>query len=242
MAWKSRSSTNLFRCFCSNSVCIFYTKSLYSFDFSSERYKNILKWGIPIIPHLASIWIRQGGDRYIINYYHSTTDVGLFSFALNLASVIIMVGMAFNSSNSVYIYKVLAGKETDKWNKLKKQTRKIILAYIFATVIITSTIVCIVPLFLPDYKSSLSFFLILVIYGLMQCVYFLYCNYLFYYDKTQELMYITFGTSIIHLLLSLMVTKYSLSYTCFVYIFIQLTIVLLVRSRSINLLKSNKII
>lgn len=49
-------------------------------------------WGIPLIPHLATSWIKQGGDRYIINYYYTLAEVGIFSFALNLSNIIDMIG------------------------------------------------------------------------------------------------------------------------------------------------------
>ena len=52
--------------------------------------KKIIIWGIPIIPHLATNFVRQGCDRYIINYFHSLDDVGLFSFALNIANIIVI--------------------------------------------------------------------------------------------------------------------------------------------------------
>lgn len=75
-----------------------------------DYVRPMLVWGIPLIPHLATTFIRQGCDRYIINASHSIADVGLFSFALNLANLISMIGFGFNQSNSVDIYKRLVIK------------------------------------------------------------------------------------------------------------------------------------
>ena len=68
----------------------------------------MLFWGIPLIPHSASNFFRQGCDRYIINAYYDISEVGLFSFALTLCNIIIMVGVGFNQVNSVNIYKIAA--------------------------------------------------------------------------------------------------------------------------------------
>lgn len=67
----------------------------------------ILLYGIPLIPHNAVAFIRQGLDRYIINANFSIEEVGLFSFAMNLANIIMTIGLGFNQTNSIEIYKVL---------------------------------------------------------------------------------------------------------------------------------------
>lgn len=223
-------------------LLFFKKESIYLFDYSWKRYKSIIYWGVPLIPHLASIWIRQGGDRYIINYYHSTYDVGLFSFALNLTSIIITIGMAFNSTNSVSIYKVLSDKEENsKWAILSRQSKQIFIIYILSTILVVLFVSLMIPILLPNYVESIPFFVILSIYGFLQCIYFLFCNYLFYYKETQTLMYITFVTSIIHLILSLVLTRYSLFLTCFVYVFIQSLVVFLVTRKALKLLTLHKI-
>lgn len=214
------------------------------FNFNGFKYakiKEIIYWGIPLIPHLAAIWIRQGLDRYIIEHNHSITDVGLFSFALNLTNIIIMIGSSFNNTFSVNIYKTLSSDTSiiEKTNILKRQSKKIVLVYIIASIIIVGGVVVFMPLIMPDYVDSIQYFLILSLYGLCQCFYFLYCNYFFYYKKTKLLMYITFGSSILHLLLSLILTPYSLVLTCWIYVVIQILIVFLVKKTGSIIIKKH---
>lgn len=222
------------------SFILFARSGLFEFELSKERFKKILFWGVPLIPHLSSIWIRQGCDRYIINYFYSVYDVGLFSFALNLTSIIIMIGVAFNQTNSVSIYQILGSKTIEnKWLVLKKQTRMILFIYIVATLLVVMAMTILVPFVLPKYSKSLPYFSILAVYGFLQCLYFLVCNYLFYYEKTKSLMYITFGSSIFHLLMSMSFTRFSLICTCVVYVVTQSVIVLLVGRKSWLVLKEN---
>lgn len=187
---------------------------------TKQVYYDALKWGAPIMPHLGAGWIRQGADRYIINYFHSTYDVGIFSFALNLANVIIMVGSAFNSTNSVTLYQILSDEKLsneEKKEKLNKQTRFIFLIYVVAAMVILVSMTGLTYIALPKYIESIPLMWVLAINGLGNCIYFLYCNYLFYYNETKTLMYITFGTSILHLLLSLALTRFSLYFTACIY-------------------------
>lgn len=197
-----------------------------------DYLKPMLLWSIPLIPHLATTFIRQGCDRYIINTFHSMTDVGLFSFALNLANIISMVGFGFNQSNSVDIYKTLSDGKMSNESKLKRvnnQKRTFLLLYLGVALLIFLVCYLLLPRVLPKYESSLRYFPLLAFYGLFICYYLVYTNFLFFYKKTKNLMYITFASSILHLLLSLLLTKYSLYITSALYGFTQLLVVLAVR-------------
>ena len=201
-------------------IVFFINKGFFDFHLHKDRMKMILFWGLPQIPHLATNWLRQGCDQYIINYNYTTQEVGLFSFALNLVGIITMIGMAFNSSNSVTIFQVLSKEisNVEKKTILKKNTRNIFVVYLGATLLVLFLGYLFVPTVLPKYVGSIPYFTILSVYGFMVCMYFLFCNYLFYYGNTKNLMYITFGSSIIHLSLSLFLTQYSLFYTTLIYV------------------------
>lgn len=185
-----------------------------------SHWKRILVWGIPLIPHMATNFIKQGCDRYIINSHHSIDDVGLFTFALNIANIIIMIGLGFNQSDSVEVYKVLGNKEkSNKEKKIRLARRRHVFAklYAFSTLVIVGLGYFIIPLLLPQYELAMNYFLFLGIFGFINCLYFLYTNYLFFYGRTKLIMSITFGTSLLHLALSLLFTRYSLYYTCVIY-------------------------
>lgn len=185
-----------------------------------KHLKPIMIWSIPIIPHLATSFIRQGCDRYIINYFHTIEDVGLFSFALNLVSLITMIGYGFNQSNSVDIYKVLGNKEmpvTQKIQHLSKNRRVFLMLYFIISILFAVIGYYLMPLILPQYTYAMNYYIILSFYGFFVCVYLIYTNYLFYLKKTKILMLITVSSSIIHLLLSLWLTRYSLFITALIY-------------------------
>ncbi|MDU1889049.1 MAG: oligosaccharide flippase family protein [Dysgonomonas sp.] len=190
--------------------------------------KETLYFGIPLIPHQISGWLRQGIDRYIINFYISTATVGLFSFAFNFANIIHMVGAAFNASNSVFIYKNL-GKKDDKIRiKLLKQTQFMCLLFAIITIFIIIGAYILIPYIFPKYTSSRSFLVPLCSGAFFQCVYYLFVNYLFYFKRTKILMYITITGSIMHLILSFLFTRYSIMYTAYITLFSNFVICILV--------------
>lgn len=226
-------------------IFTFVKSGLFRPDWNKKRYREIVAWGLPMLPHHATSWIRQGLDRYIINFFYTIYEVGIFSFALNVSNIIVMIGVAFNATNSVALYKTLSNKTMDgsqKMEILKRQTQKIRQIYVAATIMVVLLMSTIAYLALPKYKESIPFFGILSVSALFQCLYFLYCNYLFYYGKTKTLMYITFGTSVLHLLLSLAMTRFSLYCTATIYVIVQGTILFFVIRKSRELIQQNLII
>lgn len=202
----------------------------------------MLLWGIPLIPHMATTFIRQGCDRYIINAYHSIGDVGLFSFALNLSNIITMVGFGFNQSNSVDIFKTLSDNNLSKGEilqKVNRQKRTFLILYLVVAIAVFIVCFSILPIILPKYSSALKYFPLLALYGLLVCFYFVYTNFLFFYKKTKNLMYITFLSSVLHLFLSLCFTRYSLFITASLYVLTQFLVVIAVRRIANALLEKN---
>ncbi len=181
---------------------------------NKESYKEALGFGVPLIPHSAQPWLRQGLDRYFINGFHSTAEVGLFSLSMNFASIIYIIGNAFNQTNSVYIFKNLSAEnQDDVRHKLKKQTLLLCGLFVVIAVLIIICSSVFIPLLFPKYEGAIKYIPFLCLSMLFKCIYLQFCNFLFYYKKTIELMYITFGCSLLHAVLSFWLTRYSIFYT-----------------------------
>lgn len=178
--------------------------------------KETLWYALPLIPHSISYWIKQGADRYILNYYYNTETVGYFSFAMNLASIMVMIGTAFNSSNSVYIYKNLKQGYDNIKNKLRKQEKICSILFFLIGIIILILVTITIRYIFPQYISSIIYIIPLMTGAVFQCIYLLFVNYIFYYKKTSILMYISLTTAIVQIILSIVLTKYSTIYTAYI--------------------------
>ena len=221
--------------------CFFFFKNdLIRPTQSRKVYQDALAWGVPMIPHSASTWLRQGADTYIINFFHTTYAVGIFNFAMTLSNIIVMIGTAFNSTNSVTLFQILSDKtltNEEKKVRLNRQTRMTFWIYVGATLAVLLLMTFISYTILPKYIESVPIMWILAISALGNCIYFLYCNYLFYYNETKNLMYITFGTSVAHFFLSLVLTRYSLYITACIYGVMMMLMTCLVIRRAKKLIK-----
>lgn len=205
--------------------CAFFVLSIYLMYkatylrpsvFTKSLVVETLIFSLPIIPHLASFWLKQGMDRYIIKFFYGTSEVGIYSFAMNLAAIIAIIGNAFNSSNSVYIFKKLS----DGYEKVKATLRKqaVLMSAVF--LVISALVILfswgLIYFFLPKYTESMKYIIPLGVGAFFQCIYLLYVNYIFYHKKTVTLMSITLTTGLIQLGLSLWLTRYSVLYTAYI--------------------------
>ncbi|MEA3311230.1 MAG: oligosaccharide flippase family protein [candidate division WOR-3 bacterium] len=55
---------------------------------SWRSLRSMLGFALPIVPTAAFGWLRNLGDRFFINLYLTTREVGIFSFALNFPNVL----------------------------------------------------------------------------------------------------------------------------------------------------------
>lgn len=204
-----------------------------------DDFKEAVQYGLPLIPHGISFWLRQGFDRYVINAFISQTVVGLFSFAFNFANVIQIIGSAFNSSNSVYIFKTLSGITALQFEGFQRNCRLLVFFYIGLTLVVFLGSSLFIPILFPNYSEAVPYILPLCIGSMFQCFYLVYVNILLFYSKTKQLVCITFTFSLLHAALSLMLTKYGVIYTVCIPILVNSLIAGTVYVYSQRLLREN---
>ena len=183
---------------------------------SKKEMGEMLRWGIPLIPHQMSFWIRQSIDRIFLKMFYSFHIVGLFSFAYNLANIIMIVGSAFNSINSVTIYKKLANDSDSMRREIVSLNLKVILLFFLLTIGIIMGTYVLIPIAFPKYVNSLPFIVPLCISAFFHNIYLLFVNILFYFSKTKQIMRITISCSLIHVLLSFIFVRYSSLFLAYV--------------------------
>ena len=184
-----------------------------------EDFVGAYRFGIPLIPHTTSFWLRQGVDRYVINAFTTQAMVGLFSFAANFANIIQIIGSAFNASYSVNIYKTLATANIDSVKLLRRNCWYLVGVYFVITLLIFLFASLLIPFAFPQYNDCIIYLFPLCGGAMFQCFYLVYVNILFFYKRTKILMYITFTCSLLHCIMSLLLTKYGVIYTAYISLF-----------------------
>lgn len=212
-------------------------KYIYGVIPKKKDFVDAYRFGVPLIPHSTSFWLRQGLDRYVINTFTTQTMVGFFSFAANIANIIMIVGSAFNSSHSVTVYKALAELTSIKLERLNRDCYLLLLFYISLTLCVFIGAYLFIPLVFPEYTDAIIYIFPLCIGAMFQCFYLVYVNILFFFKKTKQLMYITFSLSLLHVLLSFFLTKYGVIYTACIFMTINFFIAIFVYRYSRCILK-----
>jgi O-antigen/teichoic acid export membrane protein len=67
---------------------------------NSENTKEALHFGVPLVPHIAGIFLVSSLDRFVINAELGLAAAGIYMVAVQLASA---MGLLFDAVNSAYV-------------------------------------------------------------------------------------------------------------------------------------------
>lgn len=114
---------------------------------SRSLIKETFLFALPLLPHNASFWMKQGMDRYILNSFYDTTIVGYFSFSMNMAAIITMIATAFNATNSVYSFKILSKNDSVGLRKLFLQANIMTIVFFIICIAVVVFSFCLITFF-----------------------------------------------------------------------------------------------
>jgi O-antigen/teichoic acid export membrane protein len=64
--------------------------------FHFKEAKELLKFGIPLIPTLLSLWVLDLSDRFFLQYFRGLSEVGIYSLGYKYASIVSLPIVAFS--------------------------------------------------------------------------------------------------------------------------------------------------
>jgi O-antigen/teichoic acid export membrane protein len=88
---------------------IFTFNSLRDYRFKMEfsLFKEYLKYGLPLIVGLGAAWMTTQMDKYIVLYYFSMKELGIYSFGYTIGMSFIIINQSMVNAVSPKIYKIL---------------------------------------------------------------------------------------------------------------------------------------
>jgi O-antigen/teichoic acid export membrane protein len=174
------------------------------FKYNKDDIKDLLSFGVPLIPHQLSGWITTSGDRILLISMLGATATGLFSIGYQIGMIMSVLTMAFNKAWNPYIYEKLS-KEIAIKDKVKivKFTYLYFISMIFIVFFLNEIGYYIFKYWIDSkFEDSYKYVIyILIEYGL-NGMYFMVVSYLFFFKKTKILALITFISSLLHILMS----------------------------------------
>lgn len=202
-------ATLLFGCF---SLGLLWKRGYFKIQNDKAIIIAILSFGLPLIPHSLSMWLRSGIDRvYITNFYGEAAN-GLYATGFQFGVLVSFLILAFNNAFVPYLYKSLSETDVTRLEENKKQLKKITYFGMIGLIIV-SILFYVISIFILNqffnhsYSGALKYILWAIVAQLFQGFYLFFVNYIFFVKKTKYLAFITFSCAMIQVVLSYFLIK-----------------------------------
>jgi len=84
--------------------CVYHTKEFYSRILDPAVLRRLLEFSYPLILSTLTVYGMMYADRWIINFFLRTEDVGLFGFAYRISSLVGLLTVGIQSALTPLIY------------------------------------------------------------------------------------------------------------------------------------------
>lgn len=194
-------------------IIILFKLNLISKTLNNKIFKNILIFGLPLLPHAITGVFLNTIDRVFISNYLDLTSVGIYSLAFQISSVIAILMTSINQAWIPILFEHLNNNPSIKEKRyLVITTYKIMLFMVFLTISFILVLPFIFDIFIDDkFTESKNIVPYIAIGFLFQGFYYMFTNYIFYTKKTKYLSYITVSSLFILIILNfILIEKYGL--------------------------------
>jgi O-antigen/teichoic acid export membrane protein len=104
-----------------------YRHQQLGFEFSRSLYRKMQKFGMPLVPSALALWAISFIDRQFIIWYKGAAEVGVYSVAIKIASIISFVMVAFRTAWPAFAYSIQDDRDA-------RRTYSYVLTYLLACV------------------------------------------------------------------------------------------------------------
>jgi O-antigen/teichoic acid export membrane protein len=208
--------------------------------FSPVFLKDALYYGLPLIPHALGILMIDLSDRLFIGKLSGEYELGLYSIAYTVTSVIGLINTSFFSSWNPHLYELLyEGSHTSK-----TKVAETYIYFIVGLVLLCLVSIVIVPFvfrFLINvrYIGALKFVPWLILYYFLHGIYMVFSSMLFFAKKTKYFMFISLVNILLSVVLNyLLINRYGslgAAYATVISMFVFMILVLFLSNRIIAL-------
>lgn len=167
--------------FLSAIIAFWFSKGYLKLTFRSEYLIQALKYSAPMLPSLLSAWVLNLSDRIFIDHNLSQSDLGIYSLAFRISSIIILTSSAFYSAYSPMFFEKAANLSNIEAKQFLRKTNSVFIYIIgiICLVIFLFSKELLIMFFQPKYLPAvqliklfcLSFF-ISQITGLLNLMYY----------------------------------------------------------------------
>lgn len=158
---------------------------LLKFTFSRTALKELLDFGLPLIPHVIGGLIITMAARLFLDHMVSVAETGLFSVAYNLAAPMAMVIGAANKAYLPVLFEMLSHEATLNKLTLSRWLLLVAAALLLGSIIYGFVVKWLLPFIVgPKFIESGNYIIWLSLAMAVQGVYFIFGNFVVYSKKT----------------------------------------------------------
>ena len=198
-------------------VCLLHIYLLYKrgyliWKIDRNSIGELLRFGIPLLPHSLSFWIKSGMDKILLTTFCGLSVNGLYSMAMSFGAIYSIFKVAFDNAYIPYLQKRISKMTFDNQKAEKKQLVRIsyIISSVFFLLFFVVMFICwiLIQYVLSDlYRDSFQFIPWILFSLTIYSFYSLVVQYPYTAKKTLGLGIITFSGSIIQLLLTFVLPR-----------------------------------
>ncbi len=231
--WRGQIYSLLISSFMSATLAVYYLVSSNYLKIKLNLYflNDFVRFGIPMIPHQLSNWIKGQGDRLLLISMLGSSSAGLYSVGFQIGSIMGLLLMSANRAFYPYVFKKLSLGMTETMRiQHVKLTYKLMLLILFLgtffILLLEFTFKFVIG---NDFLDSLIIAQLVVLAFIFDGFYYLFVCVLFYFKETVMLAKITFPLSIFHIFISYyLIQSYSemgVAYALIITYFLQFVLV-----------------
>lgn len=181
---------------------LLYRDNLLSFAWHSGHIKEALAFGVPLMPHIAGIFLLSAVDRLVINFQLGLAQVGVYMVAVQLAAAMGIISDAINKAYVPWLFERLKRDQPDE----KKQIVRLTYAYFSVSLLAAGLAFVIGPLVVTliageRYAEAGSVIGWLALGQAFSGMYLMVTNYIFYSKKTGLLALVTIVSGVLNVAL-----------------------------------------
>lgn len=186
-------------------IIILFKMGYINFTFSIQKIKEILKFGVPLIPHVIGGIIIIMSGRFFISYYAGNNFVGLYTVAYQVGAVVLLFSRSVNQAWSPMLFGLLKER---KFDNVKQITKMLFVVFVlFSLIVYLFSDLLFDVLINKSYKGAKKYFPYLLLGFLFQSLYFLITDFFFYVKRTGLLSSVTVFGALLNLTLNYFLIK-----------------------------------
>ncbi|MGD0166994.1 MAG: oligosaccharide flippase family protein [Gaiellaceae bacterium] len=91
---------------CVFTVLLAYRANLLGFEFDRKLYRAMEHFGLPLLPSILALWVTRFSDRFFIQHFLGPGAVGVYSFGVQISSVLMLIITAFLLAWPAFAYSI----------------------------------------------------------------------------------------------------------------------------------------